>query len=275
MKESKAFDQMKRIIELPTSPLQSYKQDFYKADLEILTATAAPGVVYAWVVRENGTHLIVITHHARPVADLVAIKRIVAEQASQTYLVTIKDDLSADIVPSTVEAMITRAEKLEFTVDGHRILHNKEPIASFSLSTRQRLGDTLVKVDYQQCKDDRSLTMYEQHMLNLLAHHLAVDAAHTLFAKVEEVCINGVPVAMRKDVTLDGLFVGAEVRPGVYAEQTDGGRWMIRVTQENGRVKRRGDIMGSTGRFQACTSRGRNLGVGRTFNQALDQLLAA
>lgn len=67
------FAAMSAIVEAPGYPLlQSYKDDFYKHDLESLKCNWSAKARAIWVVTPNGTHLNFIGHHKRQVDQVDA-----------------------------------------------------------------------------------------------------------------------------------------------------------------------------------------------------------
>ena len=67
------FAAMSAIVEAPGYPLlQSYKDDFYKHDLESLQSNWSAQARAIWVVTPNGTHLNFIGHHQRQVEEVSA-----------------------------------------------------------------------------------------------------------------------------------------------------------------------------------------------------------
>ncbi len=59
-------------------------------------------------------------------------------------------------------------------------------------------------------------------------------------------------------VFVNGMYVGCEIYPGVYAEELAGPSWILRKENEQGWPCRVGEVKGSrdTGEFLACTCLG-------------------
>ena len=67
------FAAMAAIVEAPGYPLlQSYKDDFYKRDLESLKCNWSAKARAIWVITPNGTHLNFIGHHLRQAEEVTA-----------------------------------------------------------------------------------------------------------------------------------------------------------------------------------------------------------
>ena len=74
----------------------------------------------------------------------------------------------------------------------------------------------------------------------------------------------------------EGLYVGREIRPNVFAEKVASGRWMIRKAAQTGDMPMRlGEVMGGNGQFLACTCKGdvkgkaHNLSAAATILEAI------
>ena len=76
-------------------------------------------------------------------------------------------------------------------------------------------------------------------------------------------------------VFVNGMFVGNEIYPGVYAEALAGPSWMIRKENEHGWPCRVGKVKakGETGEFLACGCLGDERGRAYSMKTAVRFLL--
>ena len=76
-------------------------------------------------------------------------------------------------------------------------------------------------------------------------------------------------------VFVNGLFVGSEIYPGVYAEALAGPSWMIRKENAQGWPCRVGEVKGSqdTNEFLACSCLGDVMGRAVSMRTAVRFLL--
>jgi hypothetical protein len=59
-----------------------------------------------------------------------------------------------------------------------------------------------------------------------------------------------------KELTLGGVYCGRRIAPGVYAEKIESGRYLIRRAIGSSHAERRGEVVGSSGTYQALTMTG-------------------
>ncbi|GAA4502787.1 hypothetical protein [Pseudaeromonas paramecii] len=75
-------------------------------------------------------------------------------------------------------------------------------------------------------------------------------------------------------VFVNGMYVGHEIYPGVYAEERTGPSWMIRKENESGWPCRVGEIKGAElGEFLACNCLGKERGRASNLMTAVRYLL--
>ena len=76
-------------------------------------------------------------------------------------------------------------------------------------------------------------------------------------------------------VFVNGLFVGSEIYPGVYAEALAGPSWMIRKENAQGWPCRVGEVKGyaDSGEFLACSCLGDVMGRAVSMRTAVRFLL--
>ncbi len=79
----------------------------------------------------------------------------------------------------------------------------------------------------------------------------------------------------KMSVFVNGLFVGSEIYPGVYAEALAGPSWMIRKENAQGWPCRVGEVKGSqdTNEFLACSCLGDVMGRAVSMRTAVRFLL--
>lgn len=81
---------------------------------------------------------------------------------------------------------------------------------------------------------------------------------------------------MTTEHTINGLYVGEEIKPLVYADNHASGRWLITKAAVAGETPRRiGEVMGGHGTYLACKGNGEQLGKGKTLLEAVEVLEAA
>ena len=78
---------------------------------------------------------------------------------------------------------------------------------------------------------------------------------------------------LRRGLWIGGLFVGQEIKPGVFSEKVSSCRYVVRSSIEGTQPRRMGEVMGSNGRFQAMTMAGDHVGNATNLNSAVDLLL--
>lgn len=76
-------------------------------------------------------------------------------------------------------------------------------------------------------------------------------------------------------VFVNGMYVGHEIYPGVYAEELKGPSWMIRKENERGWPCRVGEVRGEAvpGEFLACSCLGLERGRANSLRTAIRLLL--
>lgn len=69
-------------------------------------------------------------------------------------------------------------------------------------------------------------------------------------------------------VTICGIYAGKEIAPNLYAENGANARWVIRSLEHQPFPKRVGEVMGSSGRFQAMRMNGDYVAMNQTLLEA-------
>ncbi len=79
----------------------------------------------------------------------------------------------------------------------------------------------------------------------------------------------------KMSVFVNGMFVGSEIYPGVYAEELVGPSWMIRKENEQGWPCRVGEVKGNrdNGVYLACSCLGEVRGKAGSMHTAVRLLL--
>lgn len=87
----------------------------------------------------------------------------------------------------------------------------------------------------------------------------------------------GLPVVIKtaSGIEIGGVFVGQELRPGVYMEKVASCRYLLRSSIGATHPLRMGEVMGGNGRFISMLMDGKQVGVSADLNAATDLLLAA
>lgn len=66
------------------------------------------------------------------------------------------------------------------------------------------------------------------------------------------------------------MFIGKEIVAGVFIEQVQGGRWLVRSNLRSGKDPDRvGEVTGRAGKYVAFTMRGDRVAVVRTLKSAV------
>lgn len=69
-------------------------------------------------------------------------------------------------------------------------------------------------------------------------------------------------------MTICGIYAGRMIAPNLYAEDVANARWVIRSVEHQPFPKRVGEVMGSSGRFQAMRMNGDHVAMKRTLHEA-------
>lgn len=69
-------------------------------------------------------------------------------------------------------------------------------------------------------------------------------------------------------VTICGIYAGKEIAPNLYTENVANAQWVIRSLEHQPFPKRVGEVMGSSGRFQAMRMNGDYVAMNRTLLEA-------
>ena len=179
------FAAMSAIVEAQGYPLlQSYKDDFYKRDLESLKCNWSAQARAIWVVTPNGTHLNFIGHHMRQVDEVSASVH------SGYANVDIFSLTPSGIKRITAAQAIDEAKKLDF-----KIKHGEEITDS--------LGNTIAYMRISQTGNScrrRTTVHYEPGLafagspsqlvaLGNIAIQASIEEVQTLFVAVERITV--------------------------------------------------------------------------------------
>jgi hypothetical protein len=202
-KELAIFSAMRQIVEAPGYPLlQSYKDDFYKHDLEQLHKLWHTWARAIWVVTPNGTHLSFIGQHRKQIESVEAIVNTWYRDV-EIYLLSDKG-----VTRITRERALQLAKDLDFKVQDGCVFG--------------RTGDKLADMRIEPCcKRNRFRVQFTSHPS--LAKSAGSLAALAEIALNEVIDFNGSLFAGVSLITLDDdVIVGStlvRVEPPPQARQ--------------------------------------------------------
>lgn len=176
---------MAAIVEAPDYPLlQSYKQDFYKHDLESLRLNWTAQSRAIWVVTPNGTHLCFVGHHEHQIDHVDAAVHSGYEHI-EIYLLR-----PSGIKRITRGQALDEARKLDFRVKagGHVTDALGNTVAYMSLG---KGGDIRRRTTTVHFDPGLNYTGSPSHVAALrnIALHESIRAVQTLFVSIQRITI--------------------------------------------------------------------------------------
>lgn len=185
------FNKMKSIVEQPGSPfLQSYKNDFYTHDHEVISKDLHPGRRFIWVLGPNGTHLTPIGIHPKQNEwALATIHNGLTATAAGVAIYLITTNGVTELTPARAKQEI---QGLKFVVTNGVVRKLcGDLFATFNLRRFLKPGNGN---QFAEARFDvpnfEHLTMSDILAIRDIATSEAILAWHSFFVQIDEITIN-------------------------------------------------------------------------------------
>lgn len=181
----RVFDAMRRIIELPVSRLEHYRDDFYKHDRAYVERTCA-GDTYGWIVRQSGTHLVQLGRHPKMHEELQAVLE--TYSTLDCYLV---DAQHARVTTVSAAQLREQMSRLQYKVTGANVYRGDTRIASIDVTFTPWSHASTPRGVVRLAAAGTTLSLDDRVALVQIAECEVVLKSQSLFTPTETVTLDG------------------------------------------------------------------------------------